>query len=100
MGAVQAAAGVALAHRSLTPAHGFRVGPKSRRLGMTRFTEAQWKRLIALLDEQEARAQRQLTTLPRGYQTGGPRGANRIRRTGGPGSGRPDERRNARPLSK
>ncbi|TXE01751.1 TraR/DksA family transcriptional regulator [Ralstonia pseudosolanacearum] len=32
---------------------------------MTRFTEAQWKRLIALLDEQEARAQRQLTTLPR-----------------------------------
>ncbi|MHA6882027.1 TraR/DksA family transcriptional regulator [Ralstonia pseudosolanacearum] len=30
---------------------------------MTRFTEAQWKRLIALLDEQEARGKRQLATL-------------------------------------
>ncbi|WP_296225648.1 TraR/DksA family transcriptional regulator [Ralstonia sp. UBA689] len=30
---------------------------------MTPFTEAQWKRLIALLDEQEARVQRQLANL-------------------------------------
>ncbi|MGC5887492.1 TraR/DksA family transcriptional regulator [Ralstonia pseudosolanacearum] len=30
---------------------------------MTPFTEAQWKRLVALLDEQEARVQRQLATL-------------------------------------
>lgn len=30
---------------------------------MTRFTEAQWKRLRSLLDEQEARVQRQLSAL-------------------------------------
>lgn len=30
---------------------------------MTRFTEAQWERLRSLLDEQEARVQRQLSTL-------------------------------------
>ncbi|WP_197386290.1 TraR/DksA family transcriptional regulator [Ralstonia pseudosolanacearum] len=30
---------------------------------MARFTEAQWQRLLALLDRQEARAQRQLTAL-------------------------------------
>jgi RNA polymerase-binding protein DksA len=30
---------------------------------MTRFTEAQWKRLTSLLDEQEARVQRQLSAL-------------------------------------
>lgn len=30
---------------------------------MTRFTEAQWQRLVALLDEQETRARRQLAAL-------------------------------------
>lgn len=30
---------------------------------MTRFTEAQWKRLRSLLDEEEARVQRQLSAL-------------------------------------